>query len=226
MNKLFSHIEYDSDHGIDLGIWPRFYLQMQSLAEFSGETFDATDLYRKEVIPEIKNLFDLNFLIQGLIEDYVKGIKDRKYFYVSDQGTPIIHRHYERDIVNKVEDFISRGKVLLLHFVDCGIISESHINISEFLKIKNQDIFEKKKSLYLSSTDKRHLPIINLIERARNSFLNEFKLQREEAQHHFFKLDKFKIQVFKDQIIVEEPIFEGLPLSKKISFIMKTYWIS
>ncbi len=202
---------------MDLGIWPRFYLQIQNLAEFSSKSFDSNTLYRKEVIPEIKNLYDISLLIHNLIQDYVTGLKDGRYYYRTIQGTPTIQTHYERDIVNKVEDFISRGKVLLNHFVDCGIIDESEFDILHFIRVNDQN-FKKNKSHYTSTTDRRYLPIINFIDKARNSFLNEFKELREEAQHHFFRLDKFKIQNLNDQILVEEPILEGLPLSTKISF--------
>jgi len=217
MDKLFSHIEYDSNHGMDLGIWPRFYLQIQDLAEFSSKSFDSNGLYEKEVISGIKNLYDIHFLIQNLIQDYSTGLKDGRYYYKTSQGMHAIQTHQEREISNKIEDFLSRGKVLLIRLGDCGIIDKSDFNITDFVKV-NDSNFEKAKDKYLLKTDKRYLPIINLINKSRNSFLNEFKYLREEAQHEFFKLDRFKIQTVNDQIVVEEPIFKGLPLSTKISF--------
>lgn len=220
-NSIFSTIDYDRDHGMDQGIWPRFYLQILSLAEMAGGAdlfHQKAELYEKEVIPEIKNLYDLHHQLQDAIADYKLGMEDGRYYKKDAHDTTILQTYHERNILNIFKNFIIRGKMLLVHFGKCEIIDENNFILDSFIHVKNQNNFDERKRQYLSSSDCRYLPIINLIDVARTSFLNEFTEHRGEVEHKIYKYGKFDLRVEDGKVIVIEPILMGFPLSQKVLF--------
>lgn len=218
---MLLHIEYDSNHGTEQGIWPRFYLQILDLAELAidkAEFEKRTGLYLEKVIPDLTNLYDLFHKLRSLIADYKEGVHNGKYFTVNETGHSSFNRLNEVEIYNLTKDFLIRCKIAIVNFVKSGFTDENDFKLSEYF-LCSSNKFKDKKQQYSKTSDGRYLPLLNLIEKANNDFLERLNDIRGEIEHNLFSLPKFILH--RDELNsrwLEEPVLQGQVLSNKLSF--------
>lgn len=218
---MFLHIEYDSNHGTEQGIWTRFYLQIFDLAELAiGKTeFEKrTGLYLEKVIPDLTNLYDVFLKLRTLIGDYKEGVRNGKYFTVNERGHSSFNRLNEVEIYNLTKDFLIRCKIAIVNFVKSGFTDENDFKLSEYFFCSSTK-FKDKKQQYSKTSDGRYLPLLNLIENANNDFLEQLNDIRGAIEHDLFSLPKFILHRDKpNSPWLEEPVLQGQVLSDKLSF--------
>ena len=210
---------YISDHGTSSGIWPRFFLQMVDLGEWSiGKSAfeNRAGIYFDSVMPLITDFSDTHDEIIKMISDYKSGILSGKYLKFDAKGQYTHTKTPENKIEVKVKEFFIKGKILLVNFVKSGIVDDPTFLLKNFY-FADSTKFENQKEIYLAEPNHRYLPLINLTEKAQEEFLREFSKIRGDIEHNHFSLPDFPITIEENNGRVDEPDFCDNDLSTTIS---------
>lgn len=62
------------------------------------------------------------------------------------------------------------------------------------------------------------MPLLNVLQKARHDFLNEFSKTRGDIEHEDFEIERFKLIRESTSAKLEEPNFQGSKLSARIDF--------
>lgn len=217
---MFDKVVYISGHGTDSGIWPRFLLQMDDLAQFAigKQAFDQRQkVYFDTVIPQITKFYDIYHEFREMLKDYQDGIQSGKYYSFDDRGRASHNKIPETKIADKAKDFFINGKIMLVNFVKCGIIDEAPFVLSDFY-FADEKKFEVKKQEYLKTSNGFLIPLIALLEKAQKDFLKPFNVIRGDIEHNHFTIDDFKIETTQQGVFAIEPTFDGRNLSMTLEF--------
>lgn len=220
--KLFERIEYGSGHGTSQGIYPRFYLQIQEIANYSGIEKEKRDKifaeYHEKVFPDITHFYDIYHEIELEYKKYHDGLLDGTYFKRDAQGTYIHDRAKEFDLGNKFMDFFIKGRILLNNLSKSDIIKDDHFNIRQLLIVKDLN-FEQNKNAQLEGDPlRRYTPMFEILENARKDFLQEFNQVRADIEHNNFKVNRFVVETNSDVITIIEPVLNDDLIINKIEF--------
>ena len=219
---MFEKVIELSGHGTDTGIWPRFFLQMHDLGQFAvgKQEFDTrSEKYFKDVIPQIEKFYDIFHDYKNLVADYREGIKSGKFYKIDERGHITHTKMPETKIFDKVKDFFIHGKIMLVTFVESGIIDEPGFNFTDFY-FAGENKLEQKKIEYLKTTEGYFIPLITLLEKAQNSLLRPFNSVRGDIEHNRFNIDDFKLEESMNGAIVNEPLFQN----KSLSVTLQVYY--
>lgn len=106
---------------------------------------------------------------------------------------------------------------MLTSFVKSGLL-EDEKNYFSFnnLYFCNKEKFEKRVNEYMSRSDGRYSPVIKLLERANNDFLQDFNNVRGAVEHELFKLEPFEV-VHTIPRTLKEPQLGGANLSQTLT---------
>lgn len=214
------HIETQAGYGTKQGIMPRFYLQMNELCSFIGvEPFvdSIPNKFLTKIIPELTNFYDVHNNLQSKIKEFIDGVEEGKFYKIDADRSTTFLRHNEFAISNLTKDFFIRGKILLVLFFKSDVIIDGNFKLSEYFFCDDKK-FETKLLQYSSSSNAKYKPLLNVLRKARLSFLNDFSKTRGDIEHDSFELKRFKISRNEDKVYLNEPTFQNELLSKKIKF--------
>ena len=109
MSDLILHAESYSNHGTATGIHPRFFLQMHELWTTAfgskSEYENNSTYYFDHFLPTLETLYDLYHEIFEIDNEYVEGIKTKKYYTKDPKGQTYTDRTKESLINYKVKNF-------------------------------------------------------------------------------------------------------------------------
>jgi hypothetical protein len=206
---------------MDQGLWPRFFLQVYAIGRFAEgkiEFEDKLEIFRKMVMPELENLHDTYHKINDNVIAYKHGVANGEYFSIKKNGHSSLDRKIEIEISRLTKNFTVQAKGLLEDFTNCGFCDDLDFKLRTYL-FTEPEKFVKKKDQYSKLTYPKYLPLLNVIEKANQSFLLDLKNFRELYYHDSFSLDKFELQVCDTgEAYILEPILGGVPLSGKLTF--------
>lgn len=205
-------------HGTNTGIWPRFFFQMDDLAQWAigkQEFEDRSTTCFNNVMPNIEKFYDIYHKFIEMLNDYREGIQSGKYFNVDGRGQSNHNKIPEREISDKVQEFFIHGKIMIVNFVKSGIIDDRSFQLQDYY-FADEKKFVLKKDAYLKNSNGFYLPIIDLLERAQEKFLKPYNKIRGEIEQDHFTINDFKLEVTQNGAFVFDPIFDGRILSESI----------
>jgi hypothetical protein len=216
--KLQVHAEYDSLTGMNEGLWPRFYLQMSGLAELSLEQIGLSEKLehiRTLLMPELEQLHrSYTIMMQG-IQEYESGVASGKYYQIHLGGHAHLDRTIEISVRNEVKQFIIQAKLVHIAFVNCGFVDEPDFTLETYALTKK---LSQLKEQYSNSSDPRYLPLLEVLERANDLFLNDLTAIRGQFEHKSFAIPRFELVKAEQGASVRQPVVNGVILSEKVKF--------
>ncbi len=214
------HIETSPGYGTKQGIMPRFYLQMENICKFlNGEPFldKIPSTFLSKIIPELTNFYDVRNKLQSTTQEFIQGVQDGTLFKVANDGSTTFLRKKEFEISNLTKDFFIRGKVLLVLFFKSDILVDGNFKIENFYFCDYKK-FESKYSQNQSGQYAKYQPLLNVLQKARLNFLNDFSKTRGDIEHEDFEIERFKLIQEGNTATLQEPNFQGNKLSERIDF--------
>jgi hypothetical protein len=214
-SKLQIHAEYDTLTGMDQGLWPRFYLQMAALAELTiGQMGmeEKLEQIRIVLMPEMEQLHQSYFAIQKGIQDYVSGVANGQFYKLKPGGHTSLDRSAELMIRNEAKQFIIQAKLVYIAFLNSEFVNDDGFSLKTYGLTKK---LTQLKEQYAKSKNPRYLPLLNILEKANDLFLNELTDLRGDIEHQSFAIDKFNLVKLDGGASVEQPLLRGVILSEK-----------
>lgn len=206
---FFIGSETSSNHGTSQGILPRFFLQMYDLAQFALIDKKVLDEkfapFSENNVSDFTDFYDLFQDIKTIYNEYLNGLKSRKYYSIDENGSYHHDRTQELILKKKIKDFFILGRLLINNFAKSEIIDDNKIVLNDLL-IVNDKNFQKNKSRFLENKEGISYKILfQIIEDSRNEFLNTFNQIRADIEHNNLQIGKFLVKIEKGEIKVKEP---------------------
>lgn len=214
------HIETSPGYGTKQGIMPRFYLQMENICKFlNGESFldKIPSTFLSKIIPELTNFYDVRNKLQTTTQEFIQGVRNGTLYKIDNDGSTTFLRKKEFEISNLTKDFFIRGKVLLVLFFKSDILAHGNFKIEDFYFCDDKK-FERKYMQNQSGQYAKYLPLLNVLQKARHVFLNEFSKTRGDIEHEDFAIERFKLIHEDSTTTLQEPNFQGSKLSERTDF--------
>jgi len=221
MNKpLFGGYEVIANHGTAQGIIPRFFLQINDLANIAigkdGE--DRCYTFLEKNVTDFTDVYDIYQKFLSQYSDYINGINSGKYFKLTNDGFPSIDRSVEIEMRKTVKDFFIYCKLAIDNFSKSGLIDDDKFQISKYLFVNDKN-YEKNKELCLSIKDGPKYDILfSIVDGGRNKVLSQLSKIRNDYEHYNFQVGNFVINVVSGKIEIVEPDISNMSLKKSIDF--------
>lgn len=218
--SIFKGQQIVSNHGTKQGIIPRFWLQTMELAESTFGKENGNKIISKffpQNLGDFTNFYDIFQEINLDYTDFINGLQNGQYFSITDKGEFNLDNSVELKMEKKIKDFFILGRLLINNFAKSQILESDNFDLNKYMIVKDSN-FTKNRNEYLANdASKKFIPLIHLIEDARNNFLTDFNQIRADIEHINFQVPKFQINT-EDGSFIEPSINGNQKLIQNLSF--------